>query len=140
MSLLTGDSFYILDRKRERRGRLTFLSFPNLPYLTLIIISCHCVIVTGITLTGADRVIIYDPSWNPAEDRQAVDRAFRIGQQRDVVVYRMILASSIEERMYEKQVMLTYQYTLKDVRKTGDAYLSTHPHYVNNTLSIHPFN
>ena len=33
---------------------------------------------TGITLTGADRVIIYDPSWNPAEDRQAVDRAFRL--------------------------------------------------------------
>lgn len=40
----------------------------------------------GITLTGADRVIIYDPSWNPATDAQAVDRAFRVGQERDVVV------------------------------------------------------
>lgn len=58
----------------------------------------------GITLTGADRVIIFDPSWNPAEDRQAVDRAFRIGQLKDVVVYRMIMASSVEEKMYEKQV------------------------------------
>jgi DNA excision repair protein ERCC-6 len=58
----------------------------------------------GITLTGADRVIIYDPSWNPAEDRQAVDRAYRIGQTRDVVVYRLIMASAIEEKMYEKQV------------------------------------
>lgn len=58
----------------------------------------------GITLTGADRVIIFDPSWNPAEDRQAVDRAFRIGQTKNVVVYRMIMASSVEEKMYEKQV------------------------------------
>jgi len=58
----------------------------------------------GITLTGADRVIIYDPSWNPSEDRQAVDRAYRIGQTKDVVVYRMIMASSVEEKMYEKQV------------------------------------
>ena len=58
----------------------------------------------GITLTGADRVIVYDPSWNPAEDRQAVDRAYRIGQKNKVIVYRMIMAGSIEEKMYEKQV------------------------------------
>ncbi|KAJ1434130.1 P-loop containing nucleoside triphosphate hydrolase protein, partial [Ochromonadaceae sp. CCMP2298] len=57
----------------------------------------------GITLTGADRVIIYDPSWNPAEDRQAVDRAFRIGQTLPVIVYRLIMASSVEEKIYEKQ-------------------------------------
>jgi hypothetical protein len=48
--------------------------------------------------------VIFDPSWNPAEDRQAVDRAFRIGQKKDVVVYRLIMASSVEEKMYEKQV------------------------------------
>ena len=59
---------------------------------------------TGITLTGADRVILHDPSWNPAEDRQAVDRAYRIGQQRNVTVYRLIMASTVEEKMYEKQV------------------------------------
>ena len=53
---------------------------------------------------GADRVVIFDPSWNPAEDRQAVDRAYRIGQRKDVVVYRMIMAASVEEKMYEKQV------------------------------------
>jgi hypothetical protein len=40
----------------------------------------------GITLTGADRVVIYDPSWNPSSDAQAVDRAYRVGQNRDVVV------------------------------------------------------
>ena len=43
-------------------------------------------------------------SWNPGEDRQAVDRAYRIGQKKDVVVYRFIMASTVEEKMYEKQV------------------------------------
>jgi SNF2 family DNA or RNA helicase len=58
----------------------------------------------GLTLTGADRVVIYDPSWTPAEDSQAVDRAYRIGQTRKVLVYRMITAGTVEEKMYEKQV------------------------------------
>jgi hypothetical protein len=58
----------------------------------------------GLTLTGADRVVIYDPSWTPAEDSQAVDRAYRIGQTRKVFVYRMITAGTVEEKMYEKQV------------------------------------
>ena len=40
----------------------------------------------GLTLTAADRVVIVDPSWNPATDNQAVDRAYRMGQARDVVV------------------------------------------------------
>jgi SNF2 family DNA or RNA helicase len=50
----------------------------------------------GITLTGADRVIIYDPSWNPATDAQAVDRAFRVGQKRHVLVYRCVSSSSYD--------------------------------------------
>uniref|UniRef100_A0A7S4JE07 Uncharacterized protein n=1 Tax=Odontella aurita TaxID=265563 RepID=A0A7S4JE07_9STRA len=58
----------------------------------------------GLTLTGADRCIVYDPSWNPAEDSQAVDRCFRIGQTKKVTVYRFIAAGTVEERMYEKQV------------------------------------
>jgi hypothetical protein len=58
----------------------------------------------GLTLTGADRVVIYDPSWTPAEDSQAVDRAYRIGQTKKVFVYRMITAGTVEEKMYEKQV------------------------------------
>jgi hypothetical protein len=57
-----------------------------------------------LTLTGADRAIIYDPSWNPAEDSQAVDRCYRIGQTKAVTVFRFITAGSVEEKMYEKQV------------------------------------
>lgn len=57
----------------------------------------------GITLTSADRVIIFDPSWNPSVDAQAVDRAYRIGQKRPVVVYRLITCGTIEEKIYRKQ-------------------------------------
>lgn len=48
---------------------------------------------------GAD-----DPSWNPATDSQAIDRIYRIGQTRDVIVYRLVTCASIEEKAYRKQV------------------------------------
>lgn len=58
----------------------------------------------GLTLTGADTCIVYDPSWNPAEDSQAVDRAYRIGQDKEVTVFRLITAGTVEEKRYEKQI------------------------------------
>ena len=70
---LTGAIAKISDRE-EIINR--FNTSPDLPVLFLT----TGVGGVGITLTGADRVIIYDPSWNPATDAQAVDRAFRVGQ------------------------------------------------------------
>eukprot|EP00768_Dysnectes_brevis_P003978 gnl/Dysnectes_brevis/2817_a3436_934.p1 GENE.gnl/Dysnectes_brevis/2817_a3436_934~~gnl/Dysnectes_brevis/2817_a3436_934.p1 ORF type:complete len:1197 (+),score=378.97 gnl/Dysnectes_brevis/2817_a3436_934:30-3620(+) len=58
----------------------------------------------GLTLTGADRVILFGPQWGPAAESQAVDRCHRIGQDKDVVVYRMVVAGMIEERMFCKQL------------------------------------
>lgn len=58
----------------------------------------------GLTLTAADRVIIVDPAWNPSVDNQSVDRAYRIGQRKDVVVYRLITCGTVEEKIYRKQV------------------------------------
>jgi SNF2 family DNA or RNA helicase len=52
---------------------------------------------TGLNLTAADYVIHLDPWWNPAVEDQASDRAHRIGQQRPVTIYRLIVADSIEE-------------------------------------------
>ena len=54
---------------------------------------------TGLNLTAASAVIHYDLWWNPAVEAQATDRAFRIGQRRDVLVYRFITAGSFEERI-----------------------------------------
>ena len=54
---------------------------------------------TGLNLTAADYVIILDPWWNPAVEDQAADRAHRMGQQRPVTVYRLIMKNSIEEKI-----------------------------------------
>jgi superfamily II DNA or RNA helicase len=58
---------------------------------------------TGLNLTAADTVIHYDPWWNPAVERQATDRAHRIGQQQTVFVYKLITVGTVEERILEMQ-------------------------------------
>ncbi|XP_050205526.1 protein CHROMATIN REMODELING 24-like isoform X2 [Mercurialis annua] len=58
----------------------------------------------GLTLTKADRVIVVDPAWNPSTDNQSVDRAYRIGQQKDVIVYRLMTCGTVEEKIYRKQI------------------------------------
>ncbi len=54
---------------------------------------------TGLNLTAADTVIIYDPWWNPAVESQAVDRAHRIGQKNKVAVYRLVTENSVEQKI-----------------------------------------
>ncbi|MEK6795500.1 MAG: SNF2-related protein [Spirochaetota bacterium] len=58
---------------------------------------------TGLTLTAADTVILYDLWWNPAVERQAADRAHRIGQTKTVNIYRLIARGTIEERILALQ-------------------------------------
>ena len=58
----------------------------------------------GITITEASRIIIMDPHWNPSVDDQAIDRAYRIGQLKNVIVYRLVTCGSIEEKIYARQV------------------------------------
>merc|ERR1711953_1092091 len=56
----------------------------------------------GINLTGADTVIFYDSDWNPTMDAQAQDRCHRIGQTRDVHIYRLVSERTIEENIIKK--------------------------------------
>merc|ERR1719215_2000330 len=58
----------------------------------------------GLNLTGADRVVLLDPAWNPATDAQAVDRVHRIEQKREVRVYRLVMSGLIEDKMFRLQV------------------------------------
>lgn len=56
----------------------------------------------GINLTAADTCIIYDSDWNPQQDLQAQDRCHRIGQTKPVVIYRLVTAKTIDERIVER--------------------------------------
>lgn len=58
---------------------------------------------TGLNLTAADHVFLCDPWWNPAVEDQAADRAHRIGQERPVMIYRLVASDTVEERILELQ-------------------------------------
>ena len=58
----------------------------------------------GVNLTGANRVIIFDPDWNPSTDLQARERTWRIGQTRQVTVYRLVTTGTIEEKIYHRKI------------------------------------
>ncbi|XP_068303418.1 switch 2 isoform X2 [Pyrus communis] len=70
----------------------------------------------GLNLVSANRVVIFDPSWNPAQDLQAQDRSFRFGQKRHVVVFRFLSAGSLDELVYSRQV---YKQQLSNIAVSG---------------------
>ena len=76
---------------------------------------------SGLNLTAADCVIHYDPWWNPAAERQATDRAHRIGQDKPVFVYKLLTEGTVEQRVAELQAR---KQTLTDaVLESGGAAL-----------------
>ncbi|OUM69720.1 hypothetical protein PIROE2DRAFT_37989, partial [Piromyces sp. E2] len=58
----------------------------------------------GINLCSANRVIIFDPDWNPSTDMQARERAWRLGQKRDVAIFRIMAKGTVEEKIYHRQI------------------------------------
>lgn len=62
----------------------------------------------GLNLTAANKVVIFDPSWNPSSDAQAMDRVCRIGQKRSVECLRLIALGTAEELIYHRQVYKTH--------------------------------
>ena len=58
---------------------------------------------TGLNLTAASYVILFDPWWNPAVEAQAIDRAHRIGQTKPVIAYRLVARDTVEERILSLQ-------------------------------------
>lgn len=72
----------------------------------------------GLTVTEADYVVLYDPWWNPAIERQAIDRTHRIGQTKPVTAYRLVTLGSVEEKI---QALQTRKQALADSVVSTDA-------------------
>ena len=105
---------------------------------------------SGLNIIGANRLIMYDPDWNPANDRQAMARIWREGQPKECVIYRLLAASTIDETIYQRQLRKdglaaavanatsggmgricgSSQWSREDTRSLfslrGDAYCATH--------------
>lgn len=82
----------------------------------------------GLNLTEADTVIHYDPWWNPAVENQATDRAYRIGQNKEVFVYKLVVANTIEQKILQmqasKQALQDQLYQQKTTNEVGQITLS----------------
>jgi superfamily II DNA or RNA helicase len=90
-----GISFTRLDGSTRDRGAVvSAFSAPDGPPVMLVSLKAGG---TGLNLTAADHVFLLDPWWNPAVEDQAADRAHRIGQDKPVMVYRMVAKDTVEE-------------------------------------------
>ncbi|GIP34854.1 DEAD/DEAH box helicase [Paenibacillus sp. J2TS4] len=97
-----GVPFFYLDGRTPASERVELCSRFNEGEKDLFLISLKAG-GTGLNLTGADTVILYDLWWNPAVEEQAADRAHRIGQKKVVQVIRLVAQGTVEDKMYELQ-------------------------------------
>ena len=99
---LTGEGMptcYLDGRTRDREARIREFREGTAPAFLISLKAGGF----GLTLTEADYVFVMDPWWNPAAEAQAVDRAHRIGQDKHVMVYRLVSAGTIEEKVVALQ-------------------------------------
>lgn len=101
--LRSGRSYFYLDGSTPPKERVELCDRFNEGEEDLFLISLKAG-GTGLNLTGADTVILYDLWWNPAVEQQAADRAHRMGQKREVQVLRLVAKGTIEEKMYDLQL------------------------------------
>ncbi|PPA71008.1 DEAD/DEAH box helicase [Jeotgalibacillus proteolyticus] len=99
---IKGEPYFYLDGQTPSEERVEICSRFNSGERDLILVSLKAG-GTGLNLTGADTVILYDTWWNPAVEEQAADRAHRMGQKKSVQVIKLIARGTIEEKMNELQ-------------------------------------
>ena len=99
---MRGQSYFYLDGQTPSEERVELCNRFNEGERDLFLISLKAG-GTGLNLTGADTVILYDLWWNPAVEEQAADRAHRMGQKHVVQVIKLVARGTIEEKMNELQ-------------------------------------
>ncbi|CAE6453750.1 unnamed protein product [Rhizoctonia solani] len=97
-------NFCYMDGKTKQEDRMLSLDKFNHDPDAFVFLISTLVGGTGLNMTSANKVVIFDPNWNPAHDLQAMDRAYRFGQKRDVNVYRLLGAGALEELIYARQI------------------------------------
>jgi SNF2 family DNA or RNA helicase len=103
---------------RERRGLVTrFQDDESVPFFVLSLKAGG----SGLTLTAASHVVHFDRWWNPAVENQATDRAFRIGQKKNVLVHKFLCRGTVEEKI---DAMLESKQELSDALLAGGAELN----------------
>lgn len=102
---MAGGLDYIrLDGTTKAKERVQIVKEFNIsPHINLCLVSTMAGGL-GLNFVGANVVVLFDPTWNPANDLQAIDRAYRIGQCRDVTVLRLISLGTVEEVIYLRQI------------------------------------
>ncbi|XP_068422715.1 DNA excision repair protein ERCC-6-like 2 isoform X2 [Clinocottus analis] len=99
-----GMDYSRLDGATKAKDRLQIVKeFNSSSHINLCLVSTMAGGL-GLNFVGANVVVLFDPTWNPANDLQAIDRAYRIGQCRDVTVLRLISLGTVEEVIYLRQV------------------------------------